>query len=99
MNNCNNEPVSNTFNNFSDEFSRFSRFTPYTEPWLVPHGFSVLVDADEGDRVDGGEQDGSEPDTARLTVDVQHVGVSLRCSIELTDELDSESESIKNILV
>ena len=45
---------------------------------------NLFVDPDDGDRINGGKQDGGEADAAALAVDVQHVGVALRlCQVDV----------------
>ena len=51
---------------------------------------NLFVHPDDGDRVDGGQQDRGEADTATLAVDVQHVRVTL-------DKNNHEQQSWKNI--
>ena len=81
-----------TFNNLADKLSRLPGLTLDAQPVLIPDGAPLLVYPDQRHGVDEGQQDGGEPDTAGLALNVEHVGVALGGAVKLTDALHSKSE-------
>ena len=60
---------------------------------------NLFINPDDGDWIDGGNQDGGETDAATLAVDVQHVRVAFCCTIELANKFDVEPFKASCIVV
>ena len=80
-----------TFDNFPDELPRFARVALYAESVRASNRFRLLIHTDEGDWVDGGEENRCEAHAAGLAIDVQNIGVSFGGAVELSDEVDAEA--------
>ena len=75
----------------ADELAGLPGLAKDAEAALVSQDVARLVDADEADRVDEGEEHRGESDRAGHAVDVEHAGVALGGAVELPDALDAEA--------
>ena len=86
-----------TFNNLADKLSWLPGLTAHAQAILIADGAPLLVYTDQRHGVDEGQQDGGEPDTAGLALNVEHVGVTLGGPVKLTNTLHSKSERVQSI--